>query len=246
MASVGSVELDLRLNRTAFDKELVSLSKLEIPPLNLDLKLDAKSLNKQLKDLKNGDYGCIPIDLCPDIKGLSRKLKELPKSLVDCIPVAICPELDTESLKKQFEAIKNEFSLSLQAAIEATVKVSAISESADSLRQLEQMYAPKIRNFEQLNQKYKPMAESLDELNQKFAPNEPPTARFTDYLKSAVRGVEEKLTKLIDLTSKGLDINSRAINSPRNLHVSSPEPITDAVSILADINRMNIQSSGLG
>ncbi|MGL4621478.1 MAG: hypothetical protein ACRCZS_20865, partial [Chroococcidiopsis sp.] len=129
MASVGSVELDLRLNRTAFDKELVSLSKLEIPPLNLDLKLDAKSLNKQLKDLKNGDYGCLELEICPDIKGLSRKLKELPKSLVDCIPVQICPELDTESLKKQFEAIKNDFSLSIQTAINAAIKVSTATES---------------------------------------------------------------------------------------------------------------------
>ncbi|MGL5923089.1 tape measure protein [Chroococcidiopsis sp.] len=129
MASVGSVELELRLSRTAFDKELRSLSSLEIPPLNLDLKLDAKSLNKQLKDLKSGDYGCLELQICPDIKGLSRKLKELPKSLVDCISIEICPELDTESLKKQFEAIKNDFSLSIQTAINAAVKVSAVSES---------------------------------------------------------------------------------------------------------------------
>lgn len=128
MASVGSVELELRLSRAAFDKDLASLSKLEIPPLNLDLKLDAKSLNKQLKDLKNGDYGCIPIDLCPDIKGLSRKLKELPKSLVDCIPVEICPELNTESLKRQFDSIKDEFSVSVQTAINAAIKVSAATE----------------------------------------------------------------------------------------------------------------------
>ncbi|MGL5927188.1 tape measure protein, partial [Chroococcidiopsis sp.] len=98
MANVGSVELSLSLNKTAFDKDLSSLSKLEIPPLNLDLKLDAKSLNKQLKDLKNGDYGCLELEICPDIKGLSRKLKELPKSLVDCIPVQICPDI------KGFEA----------------------------------------------------------------------------------------------------------------------------------------------
>ncbi|MGL4621500.1 MAG: tape measure protein, partial [Chroococcidiopsis sp.] len=117
---------------------------------------------------------------------------------------------------------------------------------ANSLQQLQELYSPKVRNFEELNRRYKPMAETLEDLNKQFAPNKTPTAQFGDSLKSAFKGVEEKLTKLIDLTSKGLDINSRAINSPRNLHVSSPEPVTDAVSILADINRMNIQSSGLG
>ncbi|MGL4618746.1 MAG: tape measure protein [Chroococcidiopsis sp.] len=129
MANVGSVELSLILDRSSFDKELRSLSTLEIPPLNLDLKLDAKSLNKQLKDLKNGDYGCLELEICPDIKGLSRKLKELPKSLVDCIPVAICPEFDTESLRKQFDSIKDEFSVSVQTAINAAIKVSAAAEA---------------------------------------------------------------------------------------------------------------------
>lgn len=128
MANVGSVELELRLSRAAFDKDLASLSKLEIPPLNLDLKLDAKSLNKQLKDLKSGDYGCLELEICLDIKGLSRKLKELPKQLVDCIPVSICPELDIDALKKQFNSIKDEFSVSVQAAINAAIKVTAATE----------------------------------------------------------------------------------------------------------------------
>ena len=125
MASIGSVELELRLNRGAFDKELLSLSKLEIPPLNLDLKLNAKSLNKQLKDLINGDYGCIPIELCPDIKGFSRKLKDLPKSLVDCIPVEICPELNTELLKKQFSTLAQELQIKLSASVKASTSVES-------------------------------------------------------------------------------------------------------------------------
>ena len=129
MASVGSVQLQLTLDRSSFDKDLRSLSTLEIPPLNLDLKLDAKSLNKQLKDLKSGDYGCLELEICPDIKGLSRKLKELPKSLVDCIPVAICPQLDTESLKKQFESLSQQFRVSVETSIDAAIKVSATAES---------------------------------------------------------------------------------------------------------------------
>lgn len=51
---------------------------------------------------------------------------------------------------------------------------------------------------------------------------------------------------LVDRLDKLNQTLSTAINSPRNLYVSSPESISDAVSILADINRMNIQSSGLG
>lgn len=116
----------------------------------------------------------------------------------------------------------------------------------DSLQQLQQLYAPKVRSFEELNQTYKTDAQSFESLNQKYAPKGNTSAQFTDSLKMANKGIEEKLTRLIDLTSKALDINSRAINSPRSLHVSSPEPVSDAVSILADINRMNIQSSGLG
>lgn len=125
MASIGSVELELKLDRAAFDKELTSLSKLEVAPLTLDLKLDAKSLNKQLKDLKGGDYGCLELEICPDIKGLSRKLKELPKSLVDCIPVEICPELNTELIKKQFNDLAQELQVKLTASIKASTAVAA-------------------------------------------------------------------------------------------------------------------------
>ncbi|MGL5922737.1 hypothetical protein, partial [Chroococcidiopsis sp.] len=85
-----------------------------------------------------------------------------------------------------------------------------------------------------------PSVEGINELSkaQKLEPTNNST-NFSDSLKSAVKGVEARLDKLNETIGK-------AINSPRSLYVSSPEPITDAVSILADLNRLNVQSSGLG
>lgn len=101
------------------------------------------------------------------------------------------------------------------------------------------MYKPRVNSFEELNQKYKPMAESLDELNKKYAPAQNTSAQFTDSLKMANKDLVDRLDRLNQTLAS-------AINSPSSLYVSSPEPVTDAVSILADISRMNIQSSGLG
>jgi len=110
---------------------------------------------------------------------------------------------------------------------------------ANSLGQLQEMYKPKANSLGQLQEMYKPDARNLDELNKKYAPKENTSAQFSDSLKMANKGIEERLDKLNSSLAT-------AVNSPRNLYVSSPEPVSDAVSILADINRMNTQSSGLG
>ncbi|MGL4617589.1 MAG: hypothetical protein ACRCZS_00790, partial [Chroococcidiopsis sp.] len=110
---------------------------------------------------------------------------------------------------------------------------------ANVAQQLQEMYKPKANSLDQLQQMYKTDAKSFEELNQKYAPKESTSAQFTDSLKMANKDVVDRLDKLNQTLAT-------AVNSPRSLYVSSPEPVTDAVSILADINRMNIQSSGLG
>lgn len=94
MANVGSIELELKLNRSGFDRDLAELQSLKLEPLKLEIQLDGKNLRSQVKSIKSADIGCISIELCPDIKGFERKLKALPKSLVDCIEVELCPDLD--------------------------------------------------------------------------------------------------------------------------------------------------------
>lgn len=93
MASVGSVELTLTLNRAQFDKQLRSLSTQKLTSINLGIKFDGKSLEKQVKSLNNSlELDCLQIELCPDIKGFERKLKDLPKSLIDCIDICLEPD----------------------------------------------------------------------------------------------------------------------------------------------------------
>lgn len=103
MTNVGSVEFSLHLDRSGFDKELRSLSTLQVKPLNLGIKLDSKSLERQIRNLKNGDFEAIQIDLTPNIRGFERQLKNLSKSLVEPIEVEICS--NTKGLTDELKAI---------------------------------------------------------------------------------------------------------------------------------------------
>ena len=62
---------------------------------------------------------------------------------------------------------------------------------------------------------------------------------FTKGLAQANKGIEAKLSRLIEVTSSSL-------NSPRNLYVSSPNPVSDASQIYAEISRGMVTASGLG
>lgn len=63
--------------------------------------------------------------------------------------------------------------------------------------------------------------------------------QFTDGLKEANKGIEAKLDQL----NKTL---VTAAASPRNLYVSSTQPVTDAAQIYSDISRGMVTAAGLG
>lgn len=111
MASIGSVELELRLDRTRLDKDLRSLSALTVKPLAIKASLDTKSLERQVKSLnKTLELDCLQIELCPDIKGFERKLKDLPKSLIDCIDICLEPDFTSFDRKIKGELDSTSYS----------------------------------------------------------------------------------------------------------------------------------------
>jgi hypothetical protein len=70
---------------------------------------------------------------------------------------------------------------------------------------------------------------------------QPTTAGFTQFtenLKTAVSGIEQRLDKLIET-------NATALQSPRSLTVSSPRPVQDAAAIYGEIARQSVVNSGL-
>ena len=116
MTSVGSVSIDLSLDRSRFDRDLQALGKTTLPPIdvttrldtralqrdlqslsqtavNLDIQLNRQTLERQFRDIRNGDYGAINVNLSVDAKAFERKLKNLPKSLVEPILVEVSPDV---------------------------------------------------------------------------------------------------------------------------------------------------------
>jgi len=63
--------------------------------------------------------------------------------------------------------------------------------------------------------------------------------QFVDAIKTANRGIEEKLQKIVD----GL---LEVARSPRQLYVSSPQPVQDASRVLSDVTRGAVLNAGLG
>lgn len=100
MTSVGSVEIDLSLNRTQFDKQLRELESIELEPLNLDIKLEGKNLRAQIRDLTK-DLDCIPLDICAHVNVNALKA-DIAKATAD---------------------LQADFQVNVRAAVESIVKV---------------------------------------------------------------------------------------------------------------------------
>ena len=108
-----------------------------------------------------------------------------------------------------------------------------------SLEDLSLKYKPRYSNFEDLQQKHKPVAESFEELNQKYPNNTPGFNSFTDGLKEANKGIEQRLDALNEKMGQ-------AMASPRNLYVQSASPVSDAAQIWGNIARGMTTAAGLG
>ena len=67
----------------------------------------------------------------------------------------------------------------------------------------------------------------------------PGFSQVVDGLKSANKGIEDKLERVID-------IFTLLARSPRNLTVNSPTPVNDAAKIMLDISRGSVVNAGLG
>lgn len=102
MASVGSVELNLELNRSAFNRDLTELQSLKLEPLKLGISLDGKNLRSQIKELTK-DLDCIPLDICASLNAKGLKA----------------------DLNKTLESLQAELQVKVRAAVESTVKVDS-------------------------------------------------------------------------------------------------------------------------
>lgn len=102
MANVGSVELELKLNRSGFDRELAELQSLKLEPLKLGIELDGKNLRSQIRDLTK-DLDCIPVDICAHINVNALKA-DIAKATAD---------------------LQADFQVNVRAAVESIVKIDA-------------------------------------------------------------------------------------------------------------------------
>lgn len=102
MASVGSVQLDLSLNRSTFDRDLAELQSLKLEPLKLGIALDGKNLRSQIRDLTK-DLDCIPLDICAHINVNALKA-DIAKATAD---------------------LQADFQINVRAAVESIVKIDA-------------------------------------------------------------------------------------------------------------------------
>ncbi|MBD2771167.1 tape measure protein [Iningainema tapete] len=90
MTSVGSVSIELKLDRSGFDKEFRALSSEKFEPIPIKLELDTKDFEKQIKGLQGFlEPLVVPIEF--DTKGLAKQFKQLK---FDCIPICVCPDLE--------------------------------------------------------------------------------------------------------------------------------------------------------
>lgn len=113
------------------------------------------------------------------------------------------------------------------------------ADSTGSFEDLNLKYKPSAQSLTELQQQYKPVAQSFEELNQKYPAMTNGFTDFTNGLKDANKGIEQKL----DILNQTM---AQAIASPRSLYVSSPTPVTDAASVYSDIARQSILNAGLG
>lgn len=102
MASVGSVELNLELNRSAFNRDLTLLQSLKLEPLKLGVELDGQVLRVKIKDLAK-DLGSIPINITTSIN-----VKEI-----------------QSDISKTLESLAKELQVKVRAAVEGTVRVDS-------------------------------------------------------------------------------------------------------------------------
>jgi tape measure domain-containing protein len=99
MASIGSISIELKLDRTQFDGELGKLQGQRIEPIKV--KVDTEDINRQIKALR---IDCIPVKICIEKEEALATIRQV----TDSVPRQIYSELilDTTKATQQISLIK--------------------------------------------------------------------------------------------------------------------------------------------
>jgi tape measure domain-containing protein len=174
MTSVGSVELELRLDRSQFDKELKAIASEKFEPLSVKLEIDIRGFEKQLKDLRALiEPLSIPVEL--DIKGIERTLQNFKPEI----------EVKVNFDENQISSAINRINAEIKAQIQTTVKVER-SESGNSgslIAGIESAFSKSL--------------DSAFDRNRSSSKQEESTKSFVDFTLTPIKAVNSALQSVV-------------------------------------------------